>query len=430
MALPRRTEAAFVAPDTPDQLTASRPGARSALVLPPRPPGRLRLPNAEVFASAERCGQVAAGPATGSLQGDKVADWSRTFPDPVTREEVEMCERVCVVKLALVLVAVVSLMAPGRASAEDQCVVLHGKEGPGKGKHVVLIAADDEYRSEELIPQLAKVLAAHHGFRCTVLFAINPEDGTITPNYQKNIPGLEALATADLLVMLARFRELPDEQMKHIVDYTNSGKPIIGLRTATHAFRYGKESVSPYANLSWDSTTNPEGGWGRAVLGETWVSHHGHHNHESTRGVVADGMADHPILKGVEDIWGPSDVYTIRSLTGDSQPLVMGQVLTGMSPTDPPNPDKALLPVAWTKSYTGDTGKTCRVFTTTMGHAGDFQSEGFRRLMVNGCYWALGMEAAIPAKSEVSLVGKYEPNDIGVGGHKPGLRPSDHRLSL
>jgi type 1 glutamine amidotransferase len=338
-----------------------------------------------------------------------------------------MSEMICVLKLAFLLVAVLCMLVPRQAFADDEWVVLDGKEGPDKGKHIVLVAGDDEYRSEELIPQLAKILAVHHGFRCTVLFATNPADGTITPNYQKNVPGLENLATADLLVIFTRFRELPDGQMKHIVDYTNSGKPITGLRTATHAFRYGADSASPYAKYSCTSTDS-EGGWGRAVLGETWVSHHGHHNHESTRGVVADGMADHPILRGVEDIWGPSDVYTIRSLSGDSQPLVMGQVLTGMDPTDPPNPDKALMPVAWTKTYAGDAGKTCRVFATTMGHAGDFRSEGFRRLMVNGCYWALGMEGAIPAKSEVGIVGKYEPNDIGMGRHKPGLRPSDHRL--
>src|SRR4051812_43744309 len=70
--------------------------------------------------------------------------------------------------------------------------------GPGKGKHVVLISGDEEYRSEEMLPQLAKILSGRHGFRCTVLFAIDPVDGTVNPNRNDNIPGLKALDTADL----------------------------------------------------------------------------------------------------------------------------------------------------------------------------------------------------------------------------------------
>src|ERR1700688_41132 len=104
------------------------------------------------------------------------------------------------------------------------------------GKHIVLISGDEEYRSEETLPQLAKILATHHGFKCTVLFAIDLKDGTINPNETHNIPGLEALKTADLMVIFTRFRDLPDEQMKYIVDYVESGKPVVGLRTATHAF--------------------------------------------------------------------------------------------------------------------------------------------------------------------------------------------------
>src|SRR6476660_1908457 len=108
-------------------------------------------------------------------------------------------------------------------------VVYDGKEGPGKGKHIVFITGDEEYRSEEGLPMLAKILAVRHGFKCTVLFSLNPNDGTIDPNNQNNIPGIEALDTADLCVMLWRFRQLPDEKMKHFVEYLNAGKPIIAL---------------------------------------------------------------------------------------------------------------------------------------------------------------------------------------------------------
>ncbi|MBN2475787.1 MAG: ThuA domain-containing protein [Pirellulales bacterium] len=329
-------------------------------------------------------------------------------------------------KLLALTVVGVAWLASSRAVADDRWLVIEGKDGPGKGKHIVFVTGDEEYRSEESMPQLAKILALQHGFKCTVLFAINKETGEIDPQTVDNIPGLEALETADLMVMFTRFRELPDEQMKYIIDYTNSGKPIIGLRTATHAFNYQTHRDSPYAKYSFRDNEF-KGGWGRQVLGETWINHYGRHQSESTRGVIAKGRENHPIVKGAEDIWGPSDVYGITTLHGDCQPLVMGQVLVGMDPQDEPNQNKAPVPVAWTKTYTGEQGKTARVFCTTMGHGGDLKSEGFRRLLVNAAYWCLGMEDQIPARAKVDLVGPYDPNHIGMGGHKKGLKPADHK---
>jgi hypothetical protein len=309
---------------------------------------------------------------------------------------------------------------------EDLWVVYEGSEGPGKGKHIVFVSGDEEYRSEEALPMLAKVLAVHHGFKCTVLFAIDPETGTIDPVNQNNIPGLQNLESADMMVLFTRFRELPDEQMKYVVDYTNSGKPVMGLRTATHAFKYDENKDSPYAKYHFRSEEF-DGGYGRQVLGETWVSHHGHHGKESTRGAINEDMKDHTILKGVEDIWGPTDVYTVRELTGDPQVLVFGQVLSGMEPTDEPNPEKnnPMMPVAWIKNYTGESGKTSRVFCTTMAASVDLASEGLRRLLVNGCYWCMGMEDQIPEKSKVDYVGEYNPTFYGFGKFEKGLRPSD-----
>lgn len=312
------------------------------------------------------------------------------------------------------------------AEADDPWVVFEGKKGPGKGKHIVFVTGDEEYRGEDGMPQLAKILALHHGFKCTVLFAINKETGEIDPKTVDNIPGLKALKKADLMVLFLRFRELPDEQMKFIIDYTNSGKPIMGLRTSTHAFNYRKRKDSPYAKYSFRNNEF-KGGYGRQVLGETWINHYGRHQRESTRGLIAKGMENHPIVKGCEDIWGPSDVYGITTLHGDCKPLIMGQVLVGMDPKDEPHATKELVPVAWTKTYTGTKGKTARVFNTTMGHGGDLRSEGFRRLLVNACYWAMGMEDKIPARSKVDIVGEYKPNRIGFGGHKKGLKPSDHK---
>ena len=346
----------------------------------------------------------------------------------------------CRLRLNFLLPAIACLLAApsfvcgeSPAPAATPGVVLQGKEGPLAGKHVVLIAADDEYRSEELIPQLGRILATRHGCKCSVLFAVDAKTGFIDPPAQ-NIPGLESLDSAaqdkaDLLVIFARFRRLPDEQMKHLADYIESGRPIVGLRTATHAFRYerGDKGDSPYSRYSYDSKTFP-GGFGRQVLGETWINHYGHHNVESTRATIAPGRERDPIVRGVGQIWGPSDVYAITKLGGDSRPLLLGHVLTGMKSTDPVNEKKPPLPVAWTKTYTGEQGRPARIFTTTMGHCGDLKSENFRRLLVNACYWCMGLEAKIPAKANVDLVGKYEPSGIGDGRYKRNVRPSDFRL--
>jgi type 1 glutamine amidotransferase len=327
--------------------------------------------------------------------------------------------------LAVLLTVVICVSR--QALAEDPWVVFEGGDGPGKGTHIVLISGDEEYRSEEAMTQLGKILAERHGFKCTVLFAID-KDGTINPTRTDNIPGLEALRSADLMVISTRFRNLPDEQMKQIVDYTESGKPIVGLRTATHAFQLPESST--YARYSWQSKAW-DGGFGRQVLGETWVSHHGNHAVESTRGVIAPGMQDHPILRGIKDgdIYGPTDVYTVTlPLPGDSQPLVLGQVLQGMDPKDKPvvgPKNDPMMPIAWMKTYTPAAGKTARVFTTTMGASQDFRSEGLRRLLVNACYWAVGLEGKIPAKPNVDIVGTYNPLPFGFGKHKPGVRPSD-----
>ena len=114
-------------------------------------------------------------------------------------------------------------------------------------------------------------------------------------------------------------------------------------------------------------------------------------------------MENHPIVQGAEDIWGPTDVYGINDLTGDSEPLIMGQVLTGMNPSDPDKESISKMPIAWIKSYTGETGNKSKVFTSTMGAATDFESEGLRRLLVNAAYWGLNMENQIPERSNVDI---------------------------
>jgi hypothetical protein len=319
-------------------------------------------------------------------------------------------------------------LAAGSAQAADWAV-FQGKTGPGLGKHIVFLAGDEEYRSEEGLPMMARILAERHGFKCTVLFSVNPKDGTIDPIVLNNTPGMETLASADLCFMKLRFRELPDDQMKHFVDYVNSGKPIIGLRTSTHAFAYQKNKQSPYAKYDWQNKEWP-GGFGQQVLGETWVNHHGDHGKESTRGVVNETLKDHPILKGVTDIWGPTDVYTVAHLPKDASVLVWGQVLTGMKPSDPPvqgPKNTPMMPLAWVRNHQGETGKTSKIFTTTMGAAVDLESEGLRRLLVNACYWATGLP--VPARANVDYVGEYKPTWFGFGKFTKGIKPADLQLA-
>lgn len=340
---------------------------------------------------------------------------------------------ITMMRLAATLISVIATLAfQNPAFADDPLVVYEGSSGPGHGKHIVLISGDEEYRSEEALPMLGRILAKHHGFKCTVLFAINKQTGEIDPQTLDNIPGLHLLESADLLVIATRFRNLPPEQMKHVEAYLNSGRPVIGLRTATHAFSF-KDPNHPHAKWHWQSKAEGfEGGFGRKILGETWIAHHGVHGKESTRGVIAPGMEKHPIVRGCEDIWGPTDVYRVTlPLPGDSQTLVLGQVLQGMQPSDQPvtgPKNDPLMPLAWIKTYTSAGGKKGRVFTTTLGASEDFRAEGSRRMLVNACYWALGLEGSLPARAKVDVVGAFEPTPFRFGGHKRGVKPSDLKL--
>jgi hypothetical protein len=330
------------------------------------------------------------------------------------------------------------------ARADDSCNRFTGSAGPGQGKRVVLISGDEEYRSEEALTQLAKILAVRQGFDCTVLYAIDPETGEVAPNTQNNIPGLPALREADLMVIATRFRNLPDDQMQEVDAYLRSGRPVIGMRTATHAFNLSKES--PFVHYSYNYSGEKEGwtqGFGRLVLGETWISHHGHHKKESTRGLLAPGAENHPILRGIKsgDIWGPTDVYGVRlPLPAGCEPLVLGQVLTGMEPDSAPvegiqegaknqvPKNDPMMPVAWIKTYAIEGGPTGRVFTTTMGSSTDLESEGVRRLLINACLWAVGLESAIPGHSDVAIVGDFQPTAYGFRKDKTaGMKPADLR---
>ncbi|MEM8678476.1 MAG: ThuA domain-containing protein [Planctomycetota bacterium] len=314
-------------------------------------------------------------------------------------------------------------------------VIYEGSTGPGKGKHIVLVSGDEEYRSEEVLPQLGKILAKRHGFKCTVLLPIDPESGEIDPETVDNIPGLEALEDADLMILFTRFRNLPDDQMKYINAYVRSGRPVLGIRTATHAFQVPSgRRYHHYTNDYEGDQERWKGGFGRLVLGEKWISHHGDHGEESTGGILVADQIDHPILRGIKDreIWGATDVYGVRlPLPGDSQPLVLGAVLSGMNPKDEPVDDDRndpMMPIAWTKSYKIPGGKEGRAFMTTLGSSQDLTSEGTRRMLVNATYWCLGMVDKITPDSDVALVGEFIPTPFGFGDFVPGVTPDAHEM--
>lgn len=324
-----------------------------------------------------------------------------------------------------------------QAAAGEPWVVYAGGPGPGEGARVVFVTGDEEYRSEQGMPQLARLLA-RLGCRCTVLFAIDPADGTIDPGVRDNIPGLEALDDADLMVLFTRFRDLPDAQMRHIVDYVQSGRPIVGLRTATHAFAAQRHRT--FAGWSWNAD-DWDGGFGRHVLGETWIAHHGAHGTQSTRGVAAAGAEGHAILRGIApgSVWDPADVYAVRlPLPDGCEPVLLGEVLAGMTPDSEPappttdaktgavhDPNAPRMPLAWTNTYRAPNGKAARVFTTTLGSAQALLQPGTRRLLVNACLWALGRDAAITPDLDVSLAGAFAPTPFGFGTHTKGVRPAD-----
>lgn len=306
----------------------------------------------------------------------------------------------------------------------ERWLTFPGGEGPGKGKHIVLIAAEQEYRSEQSMPMLAKVLSKHHGFDCTVLFSLN-ENNEVDPTLpapfedkerRHNIAGLEHLETADCVIWLSRFMQLPDDQMAHFHQYFDSGKPLIALRTANHGFWGGAKYVKDGEAVSL-----------RELLGGTFMGHHGGWHREATKGILVPENSDHPILKGVDDIWGTSDVYRCHNekhpFPEDAQALVLGQPLLDLTRDAKPNTDKEPLPIAWTKTWIGNQGLSTKIFHFTMGSAKDFENEGVRRLTVNAVYWGLGMEESIRADRSVEIVGEYRPLKSGFGYQELGVQP-------
>ena len=222
------------------------------------------------------------------------------------------------------------------------CVALvHAANSPT----IVLVSGEDEYHSAETLPAFAKFLETNYHFK-TIYLERKPKPDTID--------GLDALERADLLVVFARRMTLPDEQLKKFQKYFESGKPVIGLRTASHAFQTW---------LVFD----------KQVLGGNYGNHYGK---DLTPKVAVDPAAkEHPILRGVPETFASAgSLYRNMPLQTNTTVLLTGSI-----------PDHTE-PVAWTHDYKG----AC-VFYTSLGHEKDFEDEAFRRLLVNAIHWALKM---------------------------------------
>jgi hypothetical protein len=311
------------------------------------------------------------------------------------------------------------------ASAQDQFLVFEPADDAAKtnGKHVVLVSGDEEYHGEESCPMLAKILSQHHGFKCTVLFAIDKEKGCINPFELSNIPGLESLATADVMILATRWRILPDDQIKHIYDFMQAGKPIIAFRTATHAFKSGN-----YGGYDWAN-------FGKKVVGENWLSHHGGHKTQGGRGFIVPENKSHPILNSVSDVFTPSDIYGIEHLDqSKASVLLRGGVTETLDPASQlikGEKNNPMMPFAWLKEYDSPDGKTKgKCFATTGGAAVDYRCEDMRRLIINATFHLADLE--VPEKANVEFVDPFEPSFYGFPDSKyylkRNLRVEDFKL--
>ncbi|MBL9134709.1 MAG: ThuA domain-containing protein [Verrucomicrobiales bacterium] len=241
---------------------------------------------------------------------------------------------------------------------------------------IVLLIGEDEYHTWETLPEFARTELEPRGFDVRVV----QQD----PVNKHRFPALtEALPGADLLLVSVRRRALPKDQLDLVRAHIAEGRPLVGIRTASHAF-------SPAAEAANQGDRWPE--FDEKVLGGHYQGHHG--TGPVTVLKPAPGASADPILAGVgfEDFKSVASLYRNTPLREGARPLVIGTV-----------PGKPEEPVAW--SYLAVPGRA-RVFYTSLGHPEDFKSAMFRRLLLNGMFWALGRSTAevvpapVPARAE------------------------------
>jgi len=256
---------------------------------------------------------------------------------------------------------------------------------PPKQPHIVFVTGDHEYSSEETIPIVAAELEKHYGMQTTVLKS-SPDE-----NAEENIPGLEALAKADVAVFFLRWRRLPSDQVEHIRKYLNSGRPVVAFRTTTHAFNYPKGHPLEVWNAFAADYLGAPPGWGNG---------HTHYGHKSSTDVsISPAAAGDPILSGVAGGFHVRSwlYHVLPYPPADAKQLLIGKAV------DAEQKDAVENPVAWTwKNRAG-----AKVFVTTLGHPEDFQVESVQRLVINGIHWAAGKPSPKKWAGKFSVDVKY-----------------------
>jgi type 1 glutamine amidotransferase len=257
---------------------------------------------------------------------------------------------------------------------------------PSSTPHVVFVTGDHEYSGEETMPLLARELEKNYGLKTTVLKAYPDQDS------ETDIPGLEALAKADLVVFFLRWRQLPESQVAHIKAYLDSGKPVMGFRTTSHAFNYPKGHALEQWNAFGAEAFGTPPGWGKEG--------HTHYGHESSTDVsIIPAAAEHAVLKGVARTFHVrSWLYQVKPNwpPADAVELLQGKAVN-------PNKPAQENPVAWTwKNRFGGP-----VFFTTLSHPEDFKVEAVQRLVINGIHWSLGLPIPNPWKGTFKLDAPY-----------------------
>ncbi len=244
--------------------------------------------------------------------------------------------------------------------------------------HVVLVCGTTHYSPELSMPLVAEELE-RFGFKTTVVVG----EGDPEKKTENVLPGLEVLAEADLVIFFMRFLKLPEDEFKPIEDYLKSGKPVIGLRTANHSFKYAADH--PLAE--WND------GFGRRALAGPYVVHQA----GTTDVSVLPSAGKHPIMANVTkaDWVSPGTLYLTRLEPG-VEPLVIGKgqgkdrLLNKAYGSIMVNEFEAdIVAWAWENEWGG------KVFGTSFGHPGDFAEESFNRMLINSVHWGLDME--VPA---------------------------------
>ena len=258
--------------------------------------------------------------------------------------------------------------------------------------HAVLVVGTLHYSPELTMPVFAKELE-RFGFRTTVVMGEgNPERKT-----ENVLPGIEVLKEADLAIFFMRFLKLPDKEWTPIEAYLKSGKPVIGLRTANHSFKYAKD----HPLFEWND------GFGRRALGTPYVVHQG----GTTDIRTVAKYRSHPIMKNVAKTeWvSPGTLYLSRLEPG-CIPLTIGRgvgrdrlVEKNYGVIQVNREESDVVAWVWENEWGG------KVFGTSFGHPGDFAEEAFNRMLVNACHWAVGKE--LPGADEAITTWRIERAD-------------------